>query len=137
VNGIGCRQLFERGLSQQSRVFREFENRSADEMRRGLVPRNQEQEHHGSHLVTILFDADEFGNQALPRRYENQDAFPIPPRSMGCGRRKLLEHIAGLDDFEVATAAYRAALTRWPNSRVILRQGARIVHDGGPRSVIA
>jgi hypothetical protein len=48
-----------------------------------------------------------------------------------------LEHIAGLDDFEVATAAYRAALTRWPNSRVILRQGARTVHDSGSRSVIA
>jgi hypothetical protein len=49
----------------------------------------------------------------------------------------VLEHIAGLDDFEVANAAYRAALKRWPNARVILRQGARTVHDSGPRSVIA
>jgi hypothetical protein len=35
----------------------------------------------------------------------------------------IIEHIGGLDDFEVATAAYRAALMRWPQSRVILRQG--------------
>jgi hypothetical protein len=49
----------------------------------------------------------------------------------------IVEHIGGLDDFEVATAAYRAALSRWPNSRVILRQGARTLHDSGPRSVIA
>jgi len=50
---------------------------------------------------------------------------------------EILAHVAGIDDFEVATAAYRAALTRWPNSRVILRQGARTVHDSGPRSVVA
>jgi hypothetical protein len=39
-------------------------------MRGGLVPRNQEHGHHRYHLVTtepraFLFDADEFGNQAL------------------------------------------------------------------------
>jgi hypothetical protein len=49
----------------------------------------------------------------------------------------IVEHVAGLDDLEVATAAYQAALTRWPNSRVILRHGARTVHDSGPRSVVA
>jgi hypothetical protein len=48
-----------------------------------------------------------------------------------------LEHVAGIDDFEVATAAYKAALKRWPNSRIVLRHGARTVHDSGPRSVIA
>jgi len=50
---------------------------------------------------------------------------------------KILEHVGGLDDFEVATAHYHAALTRWPEPRVILRQGARTVEDSGPRSVIA
>jgi hypothetical protein len=37
---------------------------------------------------------------------------------------EILAHVAGIDDFEVAQAAYRAALKRWPDSRVILRQGA-------------
>jgi hypothetical protein len=50
---------------------------------------------------------------------------------------EILEHIAGIDDFKVAMGAYQAALTRWPHARVILRHGARTVHDSGPRSVIA
>jgi hypothetical protein len=50
---------------------------------------------------------------------------------------EILAHVAGIDDLAVAKAAYRAACKRWPNSRVILRQGDRTVHDSGPRSVIA
>jgi hypothetical protein len=49
----------------------------------------------------------------------------------------IIEHVGGLDDFEVASAAYRAAVTRWPDARVTLRQGARTVHDSGPRPAIA
>ena len=50
---------------------------------------------------------------------------------------EIVEHIAGMDDFDVAQAAYAAAVKRWPNARITLRQGARTVHDSGPRSVIA
>ena len=39
----------------------------------------------------------------------------------------ILEHIAGIDDFEVAVATYRAAVARWPAARITLRQGARVV----------
>ena len=39
----------------------------------------------------------------------------------------LAEHLAGVDDFDVATAAYRAACLRWPTAKITLRQGARIV----------
>ena len=56
---------------------------------------------------------------------------------MGRHRRERDRARTGIDDFEVAQAAYQAALTRWPNSRVILRQGARTVRDSGPSSVIA
>jgi hypothetical protein len=42
---------------------------------------------------------------------------------------KPLEHIAGIEDFAVARAAYRAALIRWPNAVITLRQGARVVLD--------
>ena len=31
--------------------------------------------------------------------------------------------VAGVDDFEVAEATYRAAITRWPAARITLRQG--------------
>jgi hypothetical protein len=50
---------------------------------------------------------------------------------------ELLEHLAGVQDFEFAQATYEAALKRWPGMPIMLRQGARTVHDSGPRSVIA
>jgi hypothetical protein len=34
----------------------------------------------------------------------------------------ILEHIAGIDDFEVAQATYWAAVARWPAARITLRQ---------------
>jgi hypothetical protein len=43
----------------------------------------------------------------------------------------IVEHLAGADDFEVTEAIYRAATARWPTSRIMLRQGARVVHDSG------
>jgi hypothetical protein len=39
----------------------------------------------------------------------------------------IVEQIAGIDDFEVAEATYRAAVARWPAARITLRQGARVV----------
>ena len=43
----------------------------------------------------------------------------------------IVEHVAGVDDFEVAEATYRAAVARWPAARITLRQGVRVVHDTG------
>jgi len=39
----------------------------------------------------------------------------------------IIGHIAGIDDFEVAEATYRAAVARWPAARITLRQDARAV----------
>jgi hypothetical protein len=33
--------------------------------------------------------------------------------------------------FELAEATYRPAIARWPAPRIMLRQGARVVHDTG------
>ena len=41
----------------------------------------------------------------------------------------IVEHVAGVDDFEVAEATYRAAVARWPAARITLRQGARVIED--------
>jgi hypothetical protein len=43
--------------------------------------------------------------------------------------KNIVEHLAGLENLIVARAAYRAACERWPNARITLRQGARIVED--------
>jgi hypothetical protein len=45
----------------------------------------------------------------------------------------IVEHVAGVDDFEVAVATYWAAVARWPAARITLRQGARVVHENGQR----
>jgi hypothetical protein len=39
----------------------------------------------------------------------------------------IVEHVASVDDFEVAEATYRAAVARWPRARITLRQGARVI----------
>jgi hypothetical protein len=42
----------------------------------------------------------------------------------------IVEHVAGVDDFEVTVATYwAAAVTRWPLARITLRQGARVVRE--------
>jgi hypothetical protein len=47
--------------------------------------------------------------------------------------KNILEHLAGLENLIVARAAYRAACERWPNARITLRQGARIMEDSRRR----
>jgi hypothetical protein len=41
----------------------------------------------------------------------------------------IVEHVAGVDDFEVAEATWIAAVKRWPRAIIILRQGARVVQN--------
>ena len=37
----------------------------------------------------------------------------------------IVEHVAGIEDYQVALATYRAACERWPGTPITLRQGAR------------
>jgi hypothetical protein len=41
----------------------------------------------------------------------------------------VIEHLAGVDDFELARATYLAACQRWPSAAITLRQGARVIED--------
>jgi hypothetical protein len=36
----------------------------------------------------------------------------------------IVEHVAGVDDFEVAVATDRAAVARWPSARITLREAS-------------
>ena len=42
---------------------------------------------------------------------------------------KVIEHLAGIEDFQVAMATYRAACERWPGTAITLRQGARVIES--------
>jgi len=37
----------------------------------------------------------------------------------------LVEHLAGVEDYTLALATYRAACERWPGTPITLRHGAR------------
>jgi hypothetical protein len=39
----------------------------------------------------------------------------------------IVEHVAGIDDFETAVVTYWGAVRRWPKAKITLRQGARVV----------
>jgi hypothetical protein len=47
----------------------------------------------------------------------------------------LLEHLGGAEDYLLAAELYEVALKRWPNSRIQMRESARIVYDS-QRSVV-
>jgi hypothetical protein len=42
---------------------------------------------------------------------------------------EIQEHLAGVEDFEVAEATFWAAMKRWPKAAIILRANARVIHD--------
>jgi hypothetical protein len=41
----------------------------------------------------------------------------------------IVEHVAGIEDYPVALATYRAACQRWPGIPVTLRRGAQVIED--------
>jgi hypothetical protein len=40
-----------------------------------------------------------------------------------------VHHVAGVEDFLLAMATYQAACRRWPDARITLRQGGRLIED--------
>ena len=41
----------------------------------------------------------------------------------------IVEHVAGVEDYQVALATFRAVCQRWPSTPIALRQGARVIED--------
>jgi hypothetical protein len=41
----------------------------------------------------------------------------------------VLDHLAGIEDFQLAQATYQAACRRWPDTVITLRQGAKVIED--------
>jgi len=54
-------------------------------------------------------------------------ALLAPPRE-GDGEN-VIEHLAGVEDHQLAMATYLAACQRWPGAAITLRQGARVIED--------
>jgi hypothetical protein len=41
----------------------------------------------------------------------------------------IVEHLAGVEDLEIAMDTYRSAVKRWPEGVITLRQGVRVIED--------
>jgi hypothetical protein len=41
----------------------------------------------------------------------------------------IVEHVASVEDYQVALATYRAGCERWPDTPITLRHGARVIED--------
>ena len=41
----------------------------------------------------------------------------------------IVEHVADVEDYQVALATFRAACERWSGTPITLRQGARVIED--------
>ena len=53
----------------------------------------------------------------------------LPRRYLDAPRRDIVEHIAGVENYQVALATFRAACERWPGTPITLRQGACVIED--------
>jgi len=51
--------------------------------------------------------------------------------------RRASSRSTGVEDFELATATYRAACKRWPDIPITLRQGARVIEDSRHLRVVS
>ena len=49
----------------------------------------------------------------------------------------IVEHVAGIEDCQVALVTYRAACQRWPGIPITLRQGARAIEDRSRLRVVS
>ena len=49
----------------------------------------------------------------------------------------IVEHVAGVEDCELAIATFRATCERWPDTPITLRQGARVIEDSRHLRVVS
>ena len=59
----------------------------------------------------------------------SENSLYIPRRYLDTRGESIVEHVAGVEDYQVALATYRAACERWPGTPITLRQGARVIED--------
>lgn len=48
---------------------------------------------------------------------------------------RIVEHVAGAEDFQIAMATYHAARKRWPKAAMTLRQDTWVIEDAGVREL--
>ena len=74
------------------------------------------------------------GAEAEDDHIQNSLYFPVDTWTPD--GESIVEHVAGVEDYQVALATYDAACERWPGTPITLRQGARVIEDSRRRRVV-
>jgi hypothetical protein len=80
-------------------------------------------------IVQAIYDAAADRPRAVSSDEKIKSTFQYRIDRWDAAGHNVLEHVAGLEDFAVAQAAYDRACRRWPKEVVTLRQGARLIQE--------
>ena len=69
------------------------------------------------------------------RRAQGESHFAYRIDAWDADGENVIEHLAGVEDLQVAKATYLAACQRWPGTPITLRQGTRVI-EGSRRTRI-
>jgi hypothetical protein len=67
------------------------------------------------------------GQREMAINYRSHFAYRID--AWHADGENVIEHLAGVEDLQVAKATYLAACQRWPGTPITLRQGTRVIED--------
>jgi hypothetical protein len=82
-------------------------------------------------IVQAIYDAA--ADRPRPASIDEKSTFKYRIDRWDAAGHNVLEHVAGLEDFAVAQAAYDRACRRWPKDRIALQQGARLIQESQHR----
>jgi hypothetical protein len=60
---------------------------------------------------------------AVKKAEKTRTHFTFRIDTWGANGESIIEHVAGVEDYQIALATYRAACERWPSTPITLRQG--------------
>ena len=72
-------------------------------------------------------EEEEEGQKEVAITYRPRFAYRID--AWDADGETVIEHLAGVEDLQVAKATYLAACQRWPQTPITLRQGTRVIED--------
>jgi hypothetical protein len=67
------------------------------------------------------------GQKEMAINYRTRFAYRID--AWDADGENVIEHLAGVEDYQIALTTYRAACERWPSTPITLRQGSRVIED--------
>jgi hypothetical protein len=67
------------------------------------------------------------GQKEMAINYRTRFAYRID--AWDADGENVIEHLAGVEDLQVAKATYLAACQRWPETPITLRRGTRVIED--------